>query len=292
MRSPTYSPTVRRRRLGMQLRRMREASGLTVAEASDQSKIPRTTLGKIETAETQKVQAGHLARLVDLYKVPHDEAEALRQLARDAGEKGWWWRYRDIFGHGALPDFEAEASVIRTYESLTIPGLLQTPQYTEAIFRGGPLTTVENIDRQVEARMRRREILHRHDDPPTLWAVIDEAALRRPIGGWEVMADQLDYLARIGQNANIHIQTIPYTAGAYSGIGAPFTVLEFPEPLDPTIVYTDSMSGGQFEEDPQDVERYTATFAHIQGAAASTVESATVIERIREESTTSNELHT
>lgn len=284
MRSPTYSPTVRRRRLGMQLRRMREAAGLTVTEASDRSKIPRTTLGKIETAETQKVQSGHLDRLVELYKVPHEEAEALRQLARDAGDKGWWWRYRDVFGHGALPDFETEASLIKTYEVATIPGLLQTPEYAAGIFQAGNLTASEHINRQVEARMRRREILHRHERPPQLWAVIDEAALRRPIGGPGVLAGQLDYLARIGQNANIHIQVLPFSAGAYSGIGSPFTILEFPEPLDPTIVYTDTVTGGQFEEAPEDIEQYVVTFGHVQGTAASTVRSAQIIEGIREES--------
>lgn len=284
MRSPTYSPTVRRRRLGMQLRRMREEVGLTGAEASERAAMSRAALGKIETAETRRVPARQIDALVVAYGIPDDQAEALHQLARDAGERGWWWKFRDVFGHDSLPDFEAEAAVIETYEIATVPGLLQIPEYAEAIFRSGPVTTGDKIDRQVEARMRRREILHRHDDPPRLWAVIDEAALRRPIGGPEVMRAQLDYLLRVGQYPNIDLQVLPFSAGAHPALGIAFTILAFRERLDPDVVYTDTLGAGQFEEDPAEVDRYAATCRHLQAAALSTVMSARFIERIRHES--------
>ncbi|WP_369974530.1 helix-turn-helix domain-containing protein [Nocardiopsis sp. FIRDI 009] len=269
----------------MQLRRMREAAGLTGTEAANRVGMSRAALGKVETAETRRVPTKQLDAMIATYEVPPAEAEALRQLAADAGERGWWWRYRDVFGHDSLPDFEAEASLIQTYEIATVPGLLQTPEYAEAIFRGGPLTSQDHIDRKVEARMRRREILHRHDNPPRLWAVIDEAALRRPIGGPEVMRGQLDYLARIGQYPTIDIQVLPFAVGAHAGLGIAFTILQFAEPLDPTIVYTDTIGAGLFEEDPDEVNRYLSTFSHVQAAAASTVASAQIIEGIREEST-------
>lgn len=285
MRTPTYSPTVRRRRLGMQLRRMREEAGLTVAAAAERAGMSRAALGKIETAETRRVPLRQIDALVMAYGIPDDHAEALRQLARDAGERGWWWKYRDVFGHDSLPDFEAEASLIQTYEIATIPGLLQTPEYAEALFRGGPLTSPDHIERQVEARMRRREILHRHDSPPRLWAVLDESTIRRPIGGVEVMRGQLEYLLRVGQYPNIDIQVLPFAVGAHPGLGVSFTVLEFAEPLDPTIVYTDSIGSGIFEEDPAEVGRYLGTFRHVQAAATSTVDSAQVIRAILEEST-------
>ncbi|MEV6822454.1 helix-turn-helix transcriptional regulator [Nocardiopsis dassonvillei] len=282
MRSPTYSPTVRRRRLGMQLRRMREEAGLTGAEAAERAGMSRAALGKIETAETRKVPLRQVDALAAVYGIPDDQAEGLRQLARDAGERGWWWRFRDVGGLGTLPDFEAEASLIQTYEIATVPGLLQTPEYAEALFRGGPLTSQEHIDRQVEARMTRREILHRHDSPPRLWAVIDEAALRRPIGGPDVMRGQLDYLVRIGQNANIDIQVLPFSVGAHPGLGVAFMMLHFAEPLDPTIVYTDSIGSGLFEEDPDAVAQYSVTFSHVQAAASNTVVSAQFIEGVRD----------
>ncbi|MEE2053852.1 helix-turn-helix transcriptional regulator [Nocardiopsis tropica] len=284
MRSPTYSPTVRRRRLGMELRRFRETVGLTGTEAATLAGMSRAALGKIETAETRKVPLRQVDALIKAYDISPDQGEALRQLARDAGERGWWWRYRDIFGSGSLPDFEAEAELIQTYEIATVPGLLQTPEYARALFRGGPLTAQEHIDHQVDARMTRQEILHRHDRAPRLWAVIDEAALRRPIGGAEVMRGQLDYLVRIGQSANIDIQVLPLAVGAHPGLGVAFTVLHFAEPLDPTIVYTDSIGSGLFEEDPDAVAQYSATFSHVQAAASNTVVSAQFIEGIRDES--------
>ncbi|MEE2041299.1 helix-turn-helix transcriptional regulator [Nocardiopsis sp. CT-R113] len=268
----------------MQLRRMREAAGLTGHDAGERAGISRAALGKIETAETRRVPARQVDALAEVYGATPDETNALRQLAADAGERGWWWKYRDVFGHDSLPDFEAEASLIQTVEIATVPGLLQTPEYAEAIFRGGPLTSTEHIDRQVEARMRRREILHRHEAAPRLWAVIDEGALRRPIGGPDVMRGQLDYLLWIGQHPNVDIQVMPFNVGAHPGLGLAFTILSFANPLDRTIVYTDSI-GGVFEEDPDDVDRYVTTFSHVQATAPNTVVSAQFIEGIREEST-------
>ncbi|MGI5118787.1 helix-turn-helix domain-containing protein [Marinactinospora thermotolerans] len=280
----SHSPSVRRRRLSAQLRRHREAAGLTLAEAAELAGIPRAKLGRIETCDSKTVKAADLDTLLNAYQVTDPaERSALHQLAREAGQKGWWWRYRDVFGAEPLPDFEAEASQIRTYEVAVIPGLLQTPEYAEAIFRGGRLTTLDHIHRQVDARMARREILHRHDSPPRLWAVIDEAALRRPIGGPEVMRSQIEYLLRIGQLPNIDIQVLPFSVGAHGGLNGAFTVLDFPEPLDPTIVYVDTVDAGVIEERPEAVAAYVGTFSDVQGAALSTVRSAHFLEGIEYE---------
>lgn len=265
----------------MLLRAAREAAGLSSSAAAPKLGLSRAALNKVETAETQRVRAVHLDAMAELYGIPAQEAEELQALAKAAKVKGWWWRYRDVFGSGALPDFEAEASVIRTYEIATVPGLLQTPEYAEAVFRGAQVSPPEHIDRQVEARMVRCEILHRHAAPPRLWAIIDEAALRRPVGGTEVMANQLDYLIRLGQHPNVDIQVLPLEVGAHQALGMPFSILEFPEPLDPTIVYTDSIGAGMMEEDPDEVDRYNQTFQGIQASASSTVVSAQIIEGIR-----------
>ena len=278
-----YSPSVRRRRLSAQLRRLREAAGLTLAEAAEQAGMPRAKLGRIETCESKTVKATDLDRLLDIYDVSDAERASLHQLAREAGQKGWWWRYRDVFGETPLPDFEAEASLIRTYEVATVPGLLQTPAYAEAVFLGGRLAEVERIRRQVEARIARREILTRIDDPPRLWAVIDEAALRRPIGGPAVMAEQLRYLLRVAQFPNVDVQLLPFAAGAHAALGMPFTILEFPNPTDLAIVYVDTVDSGVIEERPEAVANYLATFSDVQGSSLSTVQSARAIEGILSE---------
>ncbi|GAA3731831.1 helix-turn-helix transcriptional regulator [Salinactinospora qingdaonensis] len=263
---------------------MREDAGYTLHGASTRLKWARAKLGRMEKSELKTVKPADLDALMELYGVDDPATrEALHQLAREAKHKGWWWKYRDIFGSEPLPDFETEASLIRTYEVATVPGLLQTPDYAEAVFRGGRYTSLDHIKRQVEARVSRREILNRFEKPPRLWAVIDEAALRRPIGGVEVMRGQLDYLLRVGQSANIDIQVLPFAAGAHAALGSPFTILDFPEPLDLPIVYTDSVGAGLFEETEEEVADCVAIFGEIQGAAMSTVQSAELIEAIMKE---------
>lgn len=276
-----HSPSVRRRRLSSQLRRLREAAGKTLTEAAENSGIPRAKLGRIETSDLRTVKPRDLDALLDAYGVTDpDERAAFHQLARDAKERGWWWRYRDVFGAEPLPDFEAEACRIRTYEVAAIPGLLQTSEYATAVFSGSRLTDPELIRRRVEARIARREILTRIDAPPHLWAVIDEAALRRPIGGPKVMADQLRYLLRVAQWGHIDIQILPFSAGAHAALGAPFTILEFENPTDPTIVYADTVDSGVLEERPDAVCSYIAVYGELQGAALSSVQSARFLERV------------
>src|SRR5690606_35161084 len=162
------------------------------------------------------------------------------------------------------PDFEAEASLIRTFEAQVVPGLLQTPQYAEALLRGGRYTDPETVRQKVEARMARRDILTR-PEPARLRAVIDEAALRRPIGGTETLRGQLAHLLYMAQLPNIDVQVLPLDAGAHAALGAPFTLLDFPDPLDLPIVYIDTAGEGVFLEDPEEVEAHSATFGDIQG---------------------------
>ncbi|MDA8370159.1 MAG: helix-turn-helix transcriptional regulator [Nocardiopsaceae bacterium] len=285
MARPQYSsPSVRRRRLGAQLRRLREDAGYTLAETSDRLGWAKAKIGKLETSELKTVKPTDLDALLTLYNVTDEATRAeMHQLARDAKIRGWWWKYRDVFGREPLPDFEAEASLIRTYEVATIPGLLQTPEYAGAVFRGGRYSAPEQIQRQVEARMERREILHRFENPPRLCAVIDEAALRRPMGSEQVMQTQFEYLLRIGQLPNIDIQVLPFEAGAHAALGNAFTILDFPEPLDPTIVYTDNVGSGLFEEARDEVDRYVAVFGEVQAAALTTQRSAEFIEDIRKQ---------
>lgn len=276
MRDP-HSPTLRLRRLTSELKQSRENAKLTVAQAGKALGWTASKISKIETTETRRIKAADLDRLMDLYKIKDaTKREALHALARDAKERGWWSKYREVFGAQALPDFEAEASVIRTFEGLVIPGLLQTPDYAEALFQGGRYTGPDDIERRVKARMVRRDILTKFT-PVRFRVVMDEAAMHRMIGGPGVMAAQLRHLLYMAKLPNVDIQLLPFAAGSHSALVAPFSILEFPEHLDPPIVHVDTVTDSVFFEEPEDVERYSATFGDIQGTAISTAQSARFI---------------
>lgn len=271
------SPSLRRRRLSTELRRIRSEAGQTTAQAAKSLQWAAGKLSMIENAETQSIKAPDLDKLLDLYQVDDsDVREAMHQLAGDAKERGWWSKYKDIFGARALPDFEAEASVICTYEAQMMPGLLQTPRYTEALLQGGRVSRPEEVKRKVEARMARRDVLTRFK-PARLRAVIDEAALRRVIGSPEIMGEQLEHLLHMAQSPNIDIQILPFNIGSHAALAAPFTVLHFPDPLDLAIVYVETVTDGLFLEEFEEVELYSSTFGDIQGSALSAAESASFV---------------
>ena len=237
-------------------------------------------LSKIENAETLKVKAVDLDALMDLYDITDaSRRDALHALARDAKLRGWWSNYREVFGPQSLPDFESEASTIRTFESSVVPGLLQTPGYAKAIFAGGRYTNEEEIERRAQARMERRAILTSFN-PARFRVVLDEAALCRTIGGRELMAEQMRHLLYMAKLPNVDIQVLPFSVGAHAALVAPFSILEFPEPLDLPIVFVDTATDGLFLEEPEEVERHIVTYSDVQGSAMSTAQSAKFISNI------------
>ncbi|GAA3739277.1 helix-turn-helix domain-containing protein [Salinactinospora qingdaonensis] len=275
----SQSPNIRRRRLGRVLRGLREDAGMTLEDAAKAAKVPRATLGRIETADARRLRRSDLDSLADLYKVDSQTREAMHQLAQQSKERGWWSNYRDVFGGQALPDWEAEASMIRTFEGLTVPGLFQTPEYAAAVFRAGRAVEEEGVQRQVEARMRRREIFNRIK-PPHMTAVIDEGALRRLIGGAEVMREQLAHLMNLALRHHIDIQVLPYAAGAHLALAGPFRILDFPDPKDQPIVHVETAADSLFLERPEEIDRYSVAFGNVQSVALSTALSAEFIENI------------
>lgn len=277
-----HSPTLRRRRLSAELKRARNEANLTTTQVVKTLKWAAGKLSKIETAETQTIKADDLDKMLDLYQVTEpDKREALHALARDAKVRGWWSKYREVFGPQSLPDFEAEASAIRTFEGLVIPGLLQTPDYARAVFQGGRYTSVEESERRVTARMERRDILTRFK-PASLRVVLDEAALHRGVGSAEVMAEQLHHLLHMAKLPNIDLQVLPFSAGAHAALTVPFSILDFPDPLDAPIVFVDTASGGLFLEESDEVEAHSVTFGDVQGSAMSAAQSAKVITEVLE----------
>ncbi|WP_460773294.1 helix-turn-helix domain-containing protein [Nocardiopsis nanhaiensis] len=277
-----HSPTLRRRRLSAELKRARTEANLTTTQVVKSLKWATGKLSKIETAETQTIKADDLDRMLDLYQVTDaDKREALHALARDARVRGWWSKYKEVFGPQSLPDFEAEASAIRTFEGLVVPGLLQTPDYARALFEGGRYTSAEASERRVNARMGRRDILTQFK-PASLRVTLDEAALRRVIGSSEVMAEQLRHLLHMAKLPNIDLQVVPFDAGAHAAFVAPFSILDFPDPLDAPIVFVDTASGGLFLEESDEVEAHSVTFGDVQGSAMSAAQSARVITEVLE----------
>ncbi|MDX6394297.1 MAG: hypothetical protein QOJ73_5360 [Streptosporangiaceae bacterium] len=275
------TPTVRHRRLAAELRRLRESAGLTQEDVSERTGKDRSTLYRLENAQ-QRPQRSTLIQLLDLYGTDQERRTELLTLLREAGQRGWMQLdrsdLREIYAD--YISFESEARSVSDYESLFIPGLLQTEDYARAVIRGAlPQATEEQVESRVAARMERQALLTR-DNPLQLWAIMDEAAARRIVGGPAVMREQLARLRDTAALPNVTVQVIPYDAGAHPGMPGSFIVLEFPDPADQSLVYIDSMAGDLFLDAGMEVRRYILTFGHLRAAALRPDESVTLLAAI------------
>lgn len=265
-----HTPTVRLRRLAAELRRLRNAADLSREDASEQTGINNATLYRIETAKARP-QMRTLTTLLNLYYVDAAQREYLTILCRDAGKQGWLRPY-----HSDLPEeytayisFEAEAQGVRNYESLFIPGLLQTEDYARGVIRGVlPMASEQEVDDRVQARIERQAVLTK-ESPLKLWAILDEAALRRVVGGAEVMHGQLMHLADTVKMPNVTFQVITFDAGAHPGMPGSFVLMDFVDPMDTDLIYIDSMAGDLFLEADADVRRYASIFDNLRAVALS-----------------------
>ncbi|MFI6230546.1 helix-turn-helix domain-containing protein [Micromonospora echinospora] len=262
---PTTGPTVLRMLLGGQLRRLREASGVTREGAgweirASESKISRMELGRVGFKERD------VADLLTLYGVAEPgEREALLKLARDANNPGWWHRYGDVLPgwFQSYLGLEAAAALIRSYEVQFVPGLLQTREYARAVVMlGHGAAGAAEIDRRVGLRMQRQRLLDR-PDAPHLWAVVDEAVLRRPIGGPEVMRGQIAALVEATKAPNIRLQIVPFDAGGHAAAGGAFTILRFGDQDLPDIVYIEQLTSALYLDKRDDVDHYAAAMERL-----------------------------
>lgn len=271
----TYRPTVRGRRLMRELRRLREEKGLTLQDVADRTGWSRARVSRIETGHTRP-QHGDVADLLDLYGVPSPDRDALITLAREGRQRGWWTAYADVFT-GSYVALEDEAAEIRTWDAQLIHGLLQTEDYARAVIKAGRMLDDESlIERRIAARKARQALLDR-PGAPSLHAVFDEAVIRRPIGGPEVMADQLGALARATERPNVTIQVLPYEGGAHAGLDGRFTILSYPDTIDPDIAYVEGTMGDVYLESAQETEQHRVRFDRIIAAALSPEESARLL---------------
>ncbi|MEH0844056.1 helix-turn-helix transcriptional regulator [Micromonospora sp. CPCC 205711] len=282
---PATGPTVLRMLLGAQLRRLREASGVSREGAgweirSSESKISRMELGRVGFKERD------VADLLTLYGVTAaDERTALLKLARDANSPGWWHRYGDV-----LPSWfqsylglEAAAAMIRSYEVQFVPGLLQTPEYARAVvLLGHRGASAPEIERRVELRMQRQQLLHRAD-PPQLWAVVDEAALRRPMGGPQVMRAQLTALIEATSSPHVRVQVIPFDAGGHAAASGAFTILRFGDDDLPDIVYIEQLTSAIYLDKREDLDYYAVAMERLCVEAAPPERTPEILTRLRDQ---------
>src|ERR1700735_5613846 len=262
---PGSGPTVRRILLGTQLRRLADGKGITREDTgyrirASESKISRMELGRVGFKERDVVD------LLALYGVDDDaEREALVLLAREATAAGCWHQSADV-----LPDWfqtyvglEEAASVLRVYEVQFVPGLLQTPDYARAVMiRGRPSASEEEIERRVSMRVTRQALLTKQSGP-RLWAIVDEAALRRPVGSLPVFREQLEHLIEVTQNARITLQITPFRAGGPIAEAGAFTIMRFPDEDLPDVVYLEQLTSALYLDKREDVERYSEVMERL-----------------------------
>ncbi|MGD6745227.1 helix-turn-helix domain-containing protein [Streptomyces sp. BH106] len=276
-------PTTRRRQLGADLRRLREGAGLTLEEAGARVGSSKATLSRYETKEGS-VKWPTVDALCREYGADDAEREALVELAKGAKIQGWWRSLADPIPESMnlMLTLEDEASREDHYASMYVPGLLQTRGYSEAVHRASEMRCPEQeVRHMVEIRMKRQELLDR-DEPPHVWAVIDEAAIRRVVGGPEVMSAQLRHLMAMSERPNITVQVLPFASGAHAAAVGSFLILGGATPeLD--VVYVDILGGGLFMEKPQELERYKLAFQYLCAQALDLGASAHLIDRISRE---------
>ncbi|HKR68218.1 MAG TPA: helix-turn-helix transcriptional regulator [Streptosporangiaceae bacterium] len=258
-------PTVLRLALGAQLRRLREASNLTTGEAAEAIRATHSKISRLERGRSAARQRD-VADLLTLYGVTDEaERERLLMLTRQSAAPGWWQQYSDILPRWLelYIGLERAASVIRTYEVQFVHGLMQTEEYARAVILiANSHAPVSETERRVSVRMRRQQMLT-ESDAPELWAVLDEAALRRAPCGRKVMRAQLQHLLDLTELPNVTLQIVPFNVGAHAAAGGPFTILRFSEPDVPDVVYLEQLNSAMYLDQPEDVLDYTTVMNQL-----------------------------
>ncbi|WP_329091311.1 MULTISPECIES: helix-turn-helix domain-containing protein [unclassified Streptosporangium] len=262
------APTLRLRRFASRLRELREAAGLSPMEAAELTGLDRATLFRIEGAKVRP-QGRSLRALLDAYNASAEDRAELSALLKAAAEQTWIQTAASLPSpYATFIGFESEAEGVRTYEILAVPGLLQTENYARAIIRGtAPDVSRDEVESRVAARMDRQRLLARTEpNPLKLWAVIDESALLREVGGRQVMYEQIAKLREAADEPNVTLQVIPRGAGAYPGMHGAFVLLEFPG-QGHDVVYIENSINDLFMESAEDVARHIMLFEHLRAVA-------------------------
>jgi transcriptional regulator with XRE-family HTH domain len=282
---PRDGPTVRRMLVGARLRRLRTEAGISREQAGEAIRASEWKIHRLENG-----QVGYKERditdLLGLYGVSDPlEVSALVSMARDANNPGWWHHYHDVLPHWfrAYVDLEAAASLIRTYEGQFVPGLLQTEAYMRAVMGGAHLAdSLAEVDRRVVLRLGRQRLLAR-EGAPRLWAVVDEAALRRPVGGRGVLRTQIERLIDATELPNVTLQVLPFSVGAHPAMVGSFSILRFAEPDLPDVAYVEHLTNALYLDKPDDVDKYLHIMEDICARSAPPNETVEILGRILNE---------
>ncbi len=278
-------PTVRRRRLGSELRKLRDANSLKLEEVAAELGVAPSTLSRIETGKAP-TKSAYLNQMLEMYGVTDPaQRQVLVDMAREGHRKGWWAAYDDVLpsGFDIFVGLEAETTGIRSYENSVVHGLLQTQDYARAVLRElQPRQTAEQVDRQVDLRMARQRRLE--EEPALdLWVIHDEAVIRRAVGGPVVMRGQLARLQEVAARPGLTLQVLPFESGAHAGLGGPFSILEFPDRSDSRVAHVESVGGFIYMEKEREVRACSDAFDRLRAAALAPGASADLITRVMED---------
>lgn len=279
----SVNPTVRRRRLGQELRKLRELKGMTAEEVAERLLVSQSKISRLENGR-RSISQRDVRDLCGVYGVEdHRIVDSLMQMAKESRQQGWWHAFGDI-PYSVYIGLETDAASLRAYEASLVPGLLQTPNYASAAIEGSwPEATAAEIERRVQVRMRRQERITDPDNPLRLWAVIDESALRRIVGNRGIMQEQMRKLIEFSLEPHITVQVLPYDVGAHPGMYGKFCILEFNDPQDASTVYLEGITSDLYLEKPNDVQTYSVMYEHLRMQALNAEHSRQFIERVGEE---------
>jgi transcriptional regulator with XRE-family HTH domain len=282
---PGGGPTVRRMMVGAQLRRLRNANGISREQAAEAIRASAWKIHRLENGQVS-FKERDVVDLLRLYGVADPgEVAAFVILAHGANQPGWWHQYNDLLPQWfkTYVDLESTAVMIRSYEAQFVPGLLQTEEYMRAVIRGAHLDeSSEEVERRIALRMA-RQVLLTQEHAPRLWAVVDEGALRRPVGGPDVLRVQLERLIEAAELPNVRLQVLPFAAGAHPAMVGAFSILRFPEPELPDVVYLEHLTNALYLEKREDVEEYLHVIDTICLRAARPDRTAEILGRILKE---------
>jgi transcriptional regulator with XRE-family HTH domain len=276
------SPTVRRRRLAAELRKLRKESGKTREQVAEFVGCSPVTVTRIENGQSVP-RLADVARMLEGYGVTGERREILMTLCSEARKRGWWHQYS-----GTIPAWfevyvgiEGEVSEIRSYQPEAIDGRLQTEGYVRALMLADvEVPSAEELERRVSLRIKRQEQFFDGNDAPKMWVVLNEAALRRQVGGPQTMNEQLQHLIEVSRSHKVVLQVLTYAGGAHPAMDGAFEILRFPETTDPDVVYLQYRRGSIYLEDTSDVEAYAELFDHLRARALGPDESRALIEHL------------
>ncbi|MEE1739108.1 helix-turn-helix transcriptional regulator [Streptomyces sp. BE147] len=258
------NPTVRRRRLGQELRRLREIKGMTAEEVAERLLVSQSKISRLENGR-RSISQRDVRDLCGVYEVEDVRVvDSLMQMAKDSRQQGWWHAFGDI-PYSVYIGLETDAESLRVYEPQVVPGLLQTRAYAEALINGAlPETPPSDIEKRVNVRARRQDRVNAPEHPLRVWAVIDESALRRMVGGKQVMREQLEHLVEQSHLPHVTVQVLPFDMGAHPGINGQYAILEFPDAADSSVVYIEGVTSDLYLEKANDVQRYSVMYEHLR----------------------------